>query len=203
MAATAKTSSDTFKQSKELLMSTIDRGGSSKCPAGAVDSVWMTLMAAPNDHYNEVYPGILLGDESLAKDISGLKAIGVTHVLNAAQGKKFNQIDTNPEFYQEAGITFLGIPAVDIMTFKMAPHHSKGADFIKEALDAKGKLYVHCKSGVSRSATLVLAYLIHHQGMPLLPAVKLLREKRKILPNDGFLRELATLSDSLYAEQQT
>ena len=78
---------------------------------------------------------------SLAEDTEGLTKAGVTHVLNCAQGKKFNQIDTTEDYYKDSGIGFLGIPAMDIMTYKMTKHFDKGADFIKEVLDANGMLY--------------------------------------------------------------
>jgi hypothetical protein len=52
----------TFRDAKDYLMSTVDRKPSGKVPAGAQQNVWMTLMPAPKDNYNEVYPSIILGD---------------------------------------------------------------------------------------------------------------------------------------------
>jgi protein-tyrosine phosphatase len=41
---------------------------------------------------------------------------------------------------------------------------SEGADLIDAYIgDAKGKVYVHCKSGIGRSASLVIAYLVRHK----------------------------------------
>lgn len=65
-----------------------------------------------------------------------------------------------------------------------------------------GKLYVHCKSGVSRSATTVLAYLILKKNMSLMEAVKTVREKREILPNDGFLKELVALNTEVHGKSE-
>lgn len=51
------------------------------------------------------------------------------------------------------------------------------------------KVMVHCKAGASRSASAVLAFFVH-AGMPLRDAVRLVRAKREIAPNNGFLRRL-------------
>ena len=40
----------------------IGSGNEKKAPSGAIPSPWMFLPQAPKDSYNEVYPGILLGN---------------------------------------------------------------------------------------------------------------------------------------------
>jgi hypothetical protein len=54
---------------------------------------------------------------------------------------------------------------------------------------------VHCKAGASRSAAVVLAYLVN-VGMPLEDAVGLVRSKREIAPNNGFLQRLVLYANS-------
>jgi atypical dual specificity phosphatase len=54
-------------------------------------------------------------------------------------------------------------------------------------------------SGVSRSSAIILAFLIMMRDMPLMDAVKTVRDKRRILPNDGFLKELVELNNTLYS----
>lgn len=50
---------------------------------------------------------------------------------------------------------------------------------------------VHCLAGVSRSVSLVLAYLIKHRGMGYCDAYDLIKGRRKIIhPNDGFIQQL-------------
>ncbi|CAI9618769.1 unnamed protein product [Staurois parvus] len=50
---------------------------------------------------------------------------------------------------------------------------------------------------VSRSATLVLAYLMIYQRMTLVEAINTVKEKRGIIPNRGFLRQLLDLESKL------
>jgi hypothetical protein len=50
---------------------------------------------------------------------------------------------------------------------------------------------VHCLAGVSRSVSLVLAYLVKHCGMAYRQAYDLVKARRKIIhPNDGFIEQL-------------
>lgn len=56
---------------------------------------------------------------------------------------------------------------------------------------------VNCKQGASRSATLVLAYLMIKHHMTAKQAVRIVRAKREIAPNEGFLQQLCDLYVSL------
>jgi len=54
-----------------------------------------------------------------------------------------------------------------------------------------GKVLVHCYAGISRSATIILAYLMVNERMHLHLAIKLLRDKHSISkPNQGFMNQL-------------
>ena len=75
---------------------------------------------------------------SVSRDPVRLTELGVTHIVNCAMGSKFNQINTNEEYFSEAKIQFHGITATDIMTYKIAPHFDAAADFIEKALDSEG-----------------------------------------------------------------
>uniref|UniRef100_A0A672G8B1 Dual specificity protein phosphatase n=1 Tax=Salarias fasciatus TaxID=181472 RepID=A0A672G8B1_SALFA len=69
---------------------------------------------------------------------------------------------------------------------------------------AHGRMYsrvlVHCAVGVSRSATLVLAYLMIHHHYTLLEAINKVKEHRWIFPNRGFLKQLCALEMKLGTE---
>ncbi|GAA6213858.1 dual specificity protein phosphatase 13-like [Lates japonicus] len=71
------------------------------------------------------------------------------------------------------------------------------AEFIHQALTSGGKVFVHCAVGVSRSAALVLAYLMIHHHLTLLSSVRCVQQKRWIFPNRGFLRQLIALDQKL------
>lgn len=64
----------------------------------------------------------------------------------------------------------------------------------------EGKVAVHCVQGMSRSAALVIGYLMLKQGMGLEEAITVIRKERAVFPNDGFLKQLIVLDHKLYSK---
>ena len=60
-------------------------------------------------------------------------------------------------------------------------------------------MLVHCGEGISRSSTLVIAWLMLKRGYPLKEAVRQVVKHRNILPNQGFLLQLCQLADQIVA----
>ncbi|CAK56209.1 unnamed protein product (macronuclear) [Paramecium tetraurelia] len=82
------------------------------------------------------------------------------------------------------------IPATDEVEFKLNRYFDEGADFIHNHLKY-GNVLVHCYAGISRSASLVVAYLIKYHNYTTLTAVRFLQKSRPIIePNDGFIAQL-------------
>ncbi|GFR61672.1 dual specificity phosphatase DUPD1 [Elysia marginata] len=190
-----------FSEVKAILQSGNNDASDAFCKAGVGSFKYFAFPMPPKNTHDLVYEGILLGDNRCVKKLDALSDMGVTHLVNVSMGPKYNQTDTDTNFYQQPpySIKFHGIPAMDVITFKLLPHLRPAAEFINSALAENGKVYVHCQQGVSRSATVVLAFLMLHRDMNLLDAVKLVRSKREIFPNDGFLKQLCILQKELNA----
>ncbi|XP_076838335.1 dual specificity protein phosphatase 3b [Brachyhypopomus gauderio] len=157
----------------------------------------------PSRDFNEVYPGILLGNERVATNVRRLRQLGVSHVLNAAHGDSHAHVNTGARFYAGTGIVYHGVPANDTDHFDLGAYFAECSDFMERALahgSGGGRVYVHCQKGYSRSATLVAAFLMIRRGMDVRGAVATVRERREIGPNDGFLRQLCQLGDGLRNE---
>ncbi|XP_076355040.1 dual specificity protein phosphatase 3-like isoform X2 [Tachypleus tridentatus] len=160
--------------------------------------------ALPTDPYNEVYPNVYISDGTTALCTCVLRRLRVTYVLNAAQGKDkwYNLINTSPAFYKDTGIEYMGVEAIDMSSFNLEPYFQEAADFIEKGLDSGGKVLVHCRQGISRSATLVLAFLMIKRHLTAQEAMRTVRSKREIIPNDGFLKQLCLLNDKLTKERR-
>ncbi|KAJ8686348.1 hypothetical protein QAD02_022142 [Eretmocerus hayati] len=146
---------------------------------------------------DEVYPRIYIGDGITAKNKQYLQRIGITHVLNAAEGKKFGMVNTSSDYYRETGMRYLGLQMLDLPSTDISQFFYTAAAFIENAVATGGRVYVHCVQGVSRSATLVIAYLMIKKRMLAADAIRTVRLGRDIHPNDGFLRQLARLDNQL------
>ncbi|CAF0863959.1 unnamed protein product [Rotaria sp. Silwood1] len=145
--------------------------------------------------YHEIIPRLFLGDYRLAMDPIKLQKLGFTHILNAAEGRKFGQINTSATYYEETGIKYKGFSIIDSPAYKIGKHFEDAIQFLEEALNNnKNRVYVHCQQGISRSATLIIAYLLHtYEHMSLFDAFQLVAARRRIWPNDGFCRHLLQL----------
>ena len=65
--------------------------------------------------------------------------MGITHILNAAKGSKFSQVDTNQEFYKELNVEFFGCCLMDVDACKIEKYFQTGSKFIHQAIDNKNK----------------------------------------------------------------
>eukprot|EP00092_Neocalanus_flemingeri_P073249 GFUD01090331.1.p1 GENE.GFUD01090331.1~~GFUD01090331.1.p1 ORF type:complete len:248 (-),score=69.56 GFUD01090331.1:182-859(-) len=147
-----------------------------------------------------VFPGIYLGDETTALCTSVLKDLGVTAVLNAAQGdlEGWSVVNTKEFYYSGKGIQFLGVQAIDLNSFPLRDYFVQAADWIDNILKGGGVVLVHCVQGISRSATLVLAFLIIKKKMTLQQGIEMVKKKRSIAPNEGFMQQLIELNDKIH-----
>jgi protein-tyrosine phosphatase len=135
---------------------------------------------SPIDHITE---NIYLGDFRAADDISILHAYGITHIINCARDM--------PEVFPN-NFKYLSLNLRDTLGEDLTEAIILSMDFIK-----KGKsVFIHCKQGVSRSASIVLAYLIKEKQMNYDAALKVVLNKRQCVnPNLSFETQLRWLEE--------
>ncbi|XP_041829242.1 dual specificity protein phosphatase 13-like [Melanotaenia boesemani] len=150
---------------------------------------------------DEVWPNIFIGNVAVAQNKAALLKLGITHVLNAAHSKQGSI--GNQSFYGN-DFVYCGIPADDSTHFDLDVYFQPAADFIHKALKSPGgKVLVHCIMGMSRSSTLVLAYLMIYHHLPLKKALQKLIQKRAIYPNRNFLALLLDMDLQLTRKKKT
>lgn len=167
-----------------------------------LDRICKTMCAFGGDRnraFHEIFPGLILGDATVAANISKLKQLKVTHLVNVAQDDMFSTIyrpgETNP--YEDYGIQYFGIPADDDPSFDLSPFFESTANFIEDAIKSGGVVYVHCLFGISRSTTIVVSYLVQKRGLLVTDALKAVRLVRRVYPNKGFMQQLVDLHHKL------
>ncbi|XP_072014703.1 dual specificity protein phosphatase 3-like [Amphiura filiformis] len=155
----------------------------------------------PECAFHEVYPNIIIGGESSALDKGLLRRLKVTHVVNCAQGQQYGHVDSDEAYYQDTNIKFYAIQASDELGFNIAPYLEPTAKFIDQSMKEGGRLFVHCCMGFCRAPTVVISYLMIHQGMDVREALTLVRSKRVVCPNQSFREQLCELNERLRKSQ--
>ena len=145
------------------------------------------------DFPNEIIPKLLyLGSQDHAHNREIIEILGITHVLNVTRGAA----NLFP------GLKYCRVHVDDLETEKISLYFQKAYEFIENALleNSSGKkniLLVHCAKGVSRSATIVIMYIMRSSGLSLAETLAFVKRNREIIePNEGFMKELRRFEDS-------
>jgi protein-tyrosine phosphatase len=110
-----------------------------------------------------------------------LSKLGITHVVNCAA-------DYSENYLQAKGVQYKSYHLKDHVREDISCVFYDAIDFIANARKQGGKLYVHCVQGISRSATIILAYNIFTEKITYQEAYAYLKEKRACInPNMTFI----------------
>lgn len=131
---------------------------------------------------NEIIDGLYLGSISSCYDVEELKKKGITHIVSVIAGF----VPPFPDDFK-----YLVINALDNENNNLFDNFEYSNKFINEALNNNGKVLVHCMAGRSRSATIILSYIIDTFGMNVNNALLSVQNKRNIAqPNIAFMKQL-------------
>ncbi|XP_028441621.1 dual specificity protein phosphatase 22-A isoform X2 [Perca flavescens] len=141
---------------------------------------------------NKVVDGLYLGNIRDAENRESLSKNGITHILSVYNNAK-------PVFED---MTYLCIQAADASSQNLLQHFKECISFIHECRLNGGSCLVHCLAGVSRSTTMVVAYLMtvtHYSWDECLSAVKAVRSF--VGPNYGFQQQLQEYQTTQVSER--
>jgi len=141
-------------------------------------------------HASQITPSLYLGSYDDAQNIQELQRLGITHVLNVADDCP---IPEGP--YRTANIHGMHLRIEDCDDVEIAPFVAQGVPYMHQTMSAGSKLLVHCRYGKSRSAMMVLSYLMQHgvdgRAMGYIEATNYVRCRRpEVDPNPGFVAQL-------------
>jgi protein-tyrosine phosphatase len=135
-------------------------------------------------HAHEILDGLWLGDQSAALDYEWLRHHHIEAIVNCT---------VNVPNIFDATLQYAKLHIWDSLAADILGHFESTHEFIATALKEKRRVLVHCASGRSRSATIVLAYMMQSKGLSLQQAITLVRERRQVGPNEYFMAQLRQL----------
>jgi len=122
-----------------------------------------------------------------------IQELGIVYILNTA----YSERDVNEELYGPDR-KFLGISMDDDSSYDISKDFSRCIEFIKSAQVEQQPILIHCMAGVSRSATITIAYFMQQKKMSLEEAAEYVFQKRRIIfPNIGFIKHLMEFEKNL------
>ncbi|KAF2678819.1 phosphatases II [Lentithecium fluviatile CBS 122367] len=123
-----------------------------------------------------------------------IKAAGITHVLSV--------IEYDPLLQERfAHLQHFHVHADDDPNVDLLQRFNEAVSYIDEALKGGGGVFVHCAMGKSRSATLVVAYLMWKFEVGWVDGLEWVCEGRPVCdPNPGFKEQLGVWERMLKCE---
>ncbi|KAF5929192.1 hypothetical protein HPG69_019213 [Diceros bicornis minor] len=154
----------------------------------------MLLILGQMDKPSLIFDHLYLGSEWNASNLEELQGSGVDYILNVTR-----EIDN----FFPGLFAYHNIRVYDEETTDLLAHWNEAYHFINKAKRNHSKCLVHCKMGVSRSASTVIAYAMKEFGWPLEKAYSYVKQRRSITrPNAGFMRQLSEYEGILDASKQ-
>jgi protein-tyrosine phosphatase len=148
-----------------------------------------THHARPASNVTEILPRLFISDLSFAENPALLSSYRITHILSVMP----DSIYRPPSSVLPVQPARLQIRVEDLPFAELAAHLPNTTSWIWNALSSSSevRVLVHCAEGVSRSVSVVAAYLMASQGWAPMQAIEFIKNKRRIAnPNFGFIQQL-------------
>eukprot|EP01071_Lankesteria_metandrocarpae_P006365 Lankesteria_metandrocarpae@DN4329_c0_g1_i1.p1 len=148
---------------------------------------------------HEIITNLYLGGLRDRRDNEVLKTCSIRGVVTCCTQWEARDVIYPPP----GGTATIPLCHVDVADSGVEPiseFFNDAADFIDKFLNRGESVLVHCKSGVSRSATVILCYLVTRKNFSLHDAFFHVRSKREVVsPNMGFMRQLCAVERSTHS----
>lgn len=166
-------------------------GGGASAASSLLPQSIPTTPDIENAELTPILPFLFLGNEQDAQDLDAMQRLNIGYVINVTTHL--------PLYHYEKGLfNYKRLPATDSNKQNLRQYFEEAFEFIEEAHQCGKGLLIHCQAGVSRSATIVIAYLMKHTRMTMTDAYKFVKGKRPIIsPNLNFMGQLLEFEEDL------
>merc|ERR1712106_1313426 len=135
---------------------------------------------------DEVMPGVILASGKAVKNFGYMSQLRVTHIINTASRDVWLPV----EKLTNLGVEMFQFHVDDVPSANIAPYFRQVAEFVAKAKQAGGLLVINCLVGLSRSAPASTAALMINNKCTARRALQVLRKRRPVKPNLGFMVQL-------------
>lgn len=137
---------------------------------------------------DKIIDHLYISDFSSACDIDTLNKYNITHIITIIPGVAAIYPDK---------FTYLTIDVVDRSYSNIEIYFNDANTFIENAINEGGNVLIHCQKGISRSATIAMAYLIMKKKYTYEDAYIKMKEARCCInPNLGFTQQLKNIKNN-------
>ncbi|XP_017020543.1 protein phosphatase Slingshot isoform X2 [Drosophila kikkawai] len=151
----------------------------------------MLVILGQMDAPTKIFEHVYLGSEWNASNLEELQKNGVRHILNVTR-----EIDN----FFPGTFEYFNVRVYDDEKTNLLKYWDDTFRYISRAKAEGSKVLVHCKMGVSRSASVVIAYAMKAYQWEFQQALEHVKKRRScIKPNKNFLNQLETYSGMLDA----
>ncbi|KAJ8548348.1 hypothetical protein K7X08_030817 [Anisodus acutangulus] len=145
-----------------------------------------------NKECSKIVDHIYLGSDTIAKNRDTLRENGITHVLNCVGF-------SCPEYFKD-DLVYKTLWLQDSPTEDITSILYDVFDYFEDVREQGGRVFVHCFQGVSRSTSLVIAYLMWKDGLSFEDAFQHVKAARGVTnPNMGFACQLLQCQKRVHA----
>uniref|UniRef100_A0A8C8DK82 Dual specificity protein phosphatase n=1 Tax=Oryzias sinensis TaxID=183150 RepID=A0A8C8DK82_9TELE len=139
----------------------------------------------------EILPFLYLGSAYHASRKDMLEMLGITALIN---------VSANCPNHFEDSFLYKSIPVEDNYKADISSWFNEAIEFIDSVRNKGGRVFVHCQAGISRSATICLAYLMRTNRVKLDEAFEFVKKRRSIIsPNFSFMGQLLQFESQVLA----
>ncbi|QDV70914.1 hypothetical protein Poly24_46470 [Rosistilla carotiformis] len=132
--------------------------------------------------WDPIDPHVIVGAYPFARDVSLMYEQGVRAVVNTCEEYAGPQA-----VYDAMGIEQFRMPTTDF-THPKLEDIERAVEFVQSHVAQEHTVYIHCKAGRARSATVALCWLIKYRGQTPEQAQKILLERRPHVNPHVYLR---------------
>ncbi|PRP84815.1 hypothetical protein PROFUN_07469 [Planoprotostelium fungivorum] len=142
------------------------------------DSIMSPIPLSEDSRHTFLY----IGSAKVAQNRELLLRNGITHILDCAGDL---QSGASPPW--RSSFVYKSLPITDRPSEDITLHFREVIPFLEDAQASSGRVLVHCAKGISRSAAVVISFVMYRSRMSFTDALALVQRSRPICdPNAGF-----------------